>query len=154
MLESSLMTCNLAVTSTHYFLSPFSGWISGSSQCRADLNLIHPSVAGLIPSAVVNFGPIQSQFQATSQLPTLIHGDYSQDLASGKYSLSWASTEKMMTWLKHEEETQVIELQLKGRRVNGKKEKVWTEKFYYVCARQGTGGEKYQKSTQSGVGRF
>ena len=112
---------------------------------RLDTSL-KSSVAGFIPGAVVNSGPIQSEFQATSQLPIFIHGDYNQDLALGKYSLSWSSMEEMMSWLKEEEETQVIELRLKEKRVNDVKEKAWTVKFYYVCARQGTGGEKkYEK---------
>ena len=51
-----------------------------------------------------------------------------------------------MSWLKEEEETQVIELLLKEKRINDVKEKAWTVKFYYVCARQGTRGEKkYEK---------
>jgi len=119
---------------------------------RLDTSL-KSSIAGLIPPTVVNSGPIQSEFQAVSQLPILIHGDYTQDLALGQYSLSWSSIEEMMTWLQQEEETQVIELCLKEKMINDRKEKAWTEKFYYICARQGTGGEKKYKKKHPEWGR-
>jgi hypothetical protein len=119
---------------------------------RLDTSL-KSSVAGFIPGAVVNSRPLQSEFQATSQLPIFIRGDYYRDLALGKYSLSWSSMEEMMSWLKEEEEIQVIELQLKEKRINDVKEKAWTVKFYYVCARQGTGGEKKYKKNHPKWGR-
>lgn len=77
--------------------------------------------------------------------PKLYYSDYDSDIISA-YPLAWQSLEDMQMWLKGEEETKFIELRLKEKRPNLLEEKGWTERYVYVCARQGTGGKKqYQK---------
>jgi len=73
-----------------------------------------------------------------------LHGDYTIDVASGKFNKSWNSLDEMKSWLRHEEENMVFELRLKEKRMNNgmAEDKGWTECYYYVCARKGTGGEK------------
>ena len=52
----------------------------------------------------------------------------------------------MELWLRKEEETKFIELRLKETRPNRTNDGEWTQKLLYVCARQGTGGnKKYEK---------
>ena len=86
-----------------------------------------------------------SEFQATSQQPKLQYGAYTSDLAKEKYSLSWDSMDSMDIWLKKEQETKFIELQLKETLQNVKGDR-WPMKHVYFCARQGTRGKKkYEK---------
>jgi hypothetical protein len=96
----------------------------------------------------LNFAPGNtSSLSAFSSKATSynFYGSYASDLAGGKYSLSWNTLDMMEAWLRKEEETKFIELRLKEtqqNRTNGE----WTQKLLYVCARQGTrGNKKYEK---------
>ena len=83
------------------------------------------------------------KFKATSHN---FYGSYTLDLAGGKYTHSWDSLDMMEVWLRKEEETKFIELRLKETRPNKSNSGEWTQKLLYVCARQGTGGnKKYEK---------
>lgn len=78
---------------------------------------------------------------------SLSYGDYHRDVATGNYNMCWESLHSFQTWLKDEEGTKLIELRRKERRLNkGQSDAGWTEMSYFVCAREGSGGEKpYQK---------
>src|ERR1700720_4304878 len=73
----------------------------------------------------------QSKFQSelciASSQPVLHHDDYSRDFAKGKYNLAWNSMDEMNAWLQEEEETKIIELRLKEKRVNNKDSKAWND---------------------------
>jgi hypothetical protein len=69
-------------------------------------------------------------------------GSYEDDLASGRYPLSWTSLGEMEVWIRAEETEKTIELILKEVEPNrGKRDHQWTKKHIYVCARMGTGGK-------------
>ena len=89
-------------------------------------------------------------FKATSHNR---YGSYTLDLAEGKYSLSWNSLDKMEVWLRKEEETKFIELRLKETQLNRTNDGKWTQKLLYVCACQGTGGNKKYKKRNPKQGR-
>ena len=75
-----------------------------------------------------------------------VHGALKADSIKDKYNKAWDSYDKMMLWLREEQEKHVIELQKKDIQINNTRNSMWTEKHYFVCARDGTGGEKkYEK---------
>ena len=106
-------------------------------------NLLDFSVTHSSPDLTVNTGSFSAfKFKATSHN---FYGSYALDLAEGKYPLSWDSLDMMKVWLRKEEETKFIELRLKETRPNKSNDGEWTQKLLYVCARQGTGGDKKYK---------
>ena len=97
----------------------------------------------------LNFAPVNPSSSSAFKFKAASHnfyGSYALDLAEGIYSLSWDSLDMMKAWLRKEEETKFVELRLKETRQNKSNNGEWTQKLLYVCARQGTGGnKKYQK---------
>ena len=77
-----------------------------------------------------------SKFQATTY-----YGDYTSDLAKGRYNKQWDSLIDMEIWLRKEQEMKFIELRLKDT-IQGTVGDGWTQKSVYVCSCQGTGGKK------------
>ena len=75
------------------------------------------------------------------QIPLLpASGSFEHDQNSGQYSLNWASWDRFYDWLRMEEQLKGIELRRKEVR-QPKSGLEWTEKHYFVCTRQGTGGK-------------
>lgn len=74
-------------------------------------------------------------------------GDYEKDLHSGKFNKSWGSLPAMQAWILAEEDVVVMDLRLKMRQEHVAGEQgAWMHRYYYNCARQGTGGlSKYVK---------
>lgn len=86
--------------------------------------------------------PLPTGSSSDTSSPLLQTGDYDTDAVKW-CTLSWNSAQDMQMWLKHEQESSFVELRLKERKVNVLAEpRGWKEKYYYVCARQGTGGDK------------
>jgi hypothetical protein len=105
------------------------------------------------PFSGFSFSTFQSNTSAhTTTPPATKFGDYSYDLAKGKYNLKWASMDEIKAWLRAEEEKQIIKLRRKETKNRGG---AWLKKHVYVCTRQGTGGKKkYEKNIQSGSGKW
>ena len=112
---------------------------------RLDSSIQHPISDHVLdgPSA---FSCTKLQIDVSNE--SLALQEYTQDVAKGKYNISWDSLGDMLSWLQKEQESKIIELRLKWRRKNKSLagNRAWHEKHYYVCAREGTGGEKgYEK---------
>lgn len=102
--------------------------------------------ASPVPSASFSSYQLQLDLPADTSTPVSDPGPYAQDLAKEKYNMAWDSLGDMQAWLRKEQDSKIIELGLKWRRKNKGNNPTWSEKHYYVCARQGTGGlKKYEK---------
>ena len=67
-----------------------------------------------------------------------ITGDYDTDFNEPLYNMAWDTFEDMIIWLRDLQEQEVVKLWRTHHKIsiNGK----WTEKQFYSCTRNGTGG--------------
>lgn len=72
---------------------------------------------------------------------------FNNDLRRG-YTLRWASIDQMRAWLCQEQKTHGIEFVSKEIVKNKSSSKDWVTKHEYVCARQGSGGDKKHLKTK------
>ena len=85
-----------------------------------------------------------NSLNTTSNAEALHYGDYTSDVASGRYNISWNSWAEMQAWLRKEQEENVFELSVKWDRPPNQSnpmERGWTKKIYFNCAQNGTRGD-------------
>ena len=84
-----------------------------------------------------------------SNAEALHYGDYTYDMASGRYNISWNSWAEMQASLRKEQEENVFELSVKWDRPPNQSNPMeikWTKEIYFNCAQNGTGGDsQYEK---------
>lgn len=78
-------------------------------------------------------------------------GGYKYDIAQGKHNMEWLNWDEMCLWVAKEEAEKIIELRVRNVKQNERSDIMWQEKHYFMCAREGTGGDsKYAKTTERG----
>ena len=88
--------------------------------------------------SILEFEP--EQYVELSLAPMSITGDYDTGFNEPLYNMAWDTFEDMILWLRDLQEQEVVKLWRTHRKIsiNGK----WTEKQFYSCTRNGTGGGK------------
>ena len=112
---------------------------------RLDSSIQHP-ISDHVLNGPAAFSCTKLQIDMSNE--SLGLQEYTQNVGKGKYNIYWDSLGDMLSWLQKEQESKIVELCLKWRQKNKSlaRGEAWYEKHYYVCAWEGTGGEKqYEK---------